>query len=32
MEKTHEIVLYQIDDTNVCVNVYYEDETFWLTN
>ena len=29
--KEHEIVLYQIDDTNVCVNVYYSDETFWLT-
>ena len=27
----HEIVLYQIDDTNVCVSVYYNDETFWLT-
>lgn len=31
MDKQHEIVLYQIDDTNVCVNVYYKDETFWLT-
>ena len=33
MSKTqeHEIVLYQIDDTNVCVSVYYNDETFWLT-
>lgn len=29
MEK--EIVLYQIDDTNVCVSVYFEDDTFWLT-
>lgn len=27
----HEIVLYQVDDTNVCVSVYYNDETFWLT-
>lgn len=27
----HEIVLYQINDTNVCVSVYYNDETFWLT-
>jgi len=26
-----EIVLYQMDDTNVCVNVYFKDETFWLT-
>jgi len=31
MDNSHEIVLYQLDDTKVCVNVYYEDETFWLT-
>lgn len=31
MEIKHEIVLYKIDDTNVCVNVYFENETFWLT-
>ncbi len=31
VEKQHEIILYQIDDTNVCINVIYEDETFWLT-
>lgn len=31
MEQKHEIVLYQIDDTNVCVSVYFENETFWLT-
>ncbi|MBQ4650885.1 MAG: virulence RhuM family protein [Firmicutes bacterium] len=31
MDSSHEIVLYQLDDTKVCVNVYYEDETFWLT-
>lgn len=31
MEQEHEIVLYQIDDTNVCVSVIYKDETFWLT-
>lgn len=31
MSNQHNIVLYQMDDTNVCVNVYYEDETFWLT-
>lgn len=31
MNKEHEIVLYQIDDTNVCVNVIYGEETFWLT-
>ena len=27
----HEIILYQADDTNVCVSVVYKDETFWLT-
>ena len=31
MEQKHDIVLYQIDDTNICVNVIYKDETFWLT-
>ena len=31
VDKQHEIILYQIDDTNVCINVIYEDETFWLT-
>ena len=27
----HSIVLYQNDESNVCVNVYYNKETFWLT-
>lgn len=27
----HEIVLYKMEDANVCVSVYYENETFWLT-
>ena len=27
----HSIVLYQNDNSNVCVNVYYNNETFWLT-
>ena len=27
----HSIVLYQNNDSNVCVNVYYNNETFWLT-
>lgn len=27
----HSIVLYQNDDSNVCVSVYYNNETFWLT-
>lgn len=31
MNEQHEIVLYQVDDTNVCVSVYYVNETFWLT-
>ncbi|MDD6732927.1 MAG: virulence RhuM family protein [Lachnospiraceae bacterium] len=31
MEQKHDIVLYQIDDTNVCVSVIYKNETFWLT-
>jgi hypothetical protein len=31
MKNDHEIVLYQMDDTNVCVSVFYKDETFWLT-
>lgn len=26
----HEIILYQMDNTNVCINVI-EDETFWLS-
>lgn len=30
-KQQHEIVLYQIEDTNVCINVVYEEETFWLT-
>ena len=31
MNKEHEIVLYQLDNTSVCVSVFYKDETFWLT-
>ncbi len=31
MNKEHEIVLYQLDDTNICVNVIFRDDTFWLT-
>ena len=31
MNNQHEIILYQMDDTNVCVSGYYEDETFWLS-
>ena len=25
------IILYQEDDRNVIVNVYYKNETYWLT-
>ena len=31
METKRQIILYQMNDTNVCVSVYYENETFWLT-
>ncbi|MGI6094924.1 MAG: RhuM family protein [Lachnospiraceae bacterium] len=31
MKQEHEIVLYQIEDTNVCVNVIFKEETFWMT-
>lgn len=31
MSQEHEIVLYQIEDTNICVNVIFKDETFWMT-
>ena len=27
----HEVVLYQVEDTNVCVNVIFSDDTFWLS-
>lgn len=30
-DKPQSIVLYQIDNTNICVSVYYRNETFWLT-
>ena len=31
MNQEHEIILYQLENTNVCVNVVFENETFWLT-
>lgn len=31
MNQEHEIILYQIEDTNICVNVIFKDETFWMT-
>ena len=29
--KPKDIVLYQTDNTNICVSVYYSGETFWLS-
>ncbi len=31
MIKEHEIVLYQTDKTNICVKVFFCEETFWMT-
>ena len=31
MNKEHEIVLYQMDKTNICVSVFFREETFWMT-
>ena len=31
MEYNHEVVLYQVDNMNICVNVYFRDDTFWMT-
>lgn len=31
MNMEHEIVSYQLDNTNVCINVIFKDDTFWLT-
>ena len=31
MIQEHEIVLYQVEDTNICVNVVFKDETLWMT-
>lgn len=28
MIQEHEIVLYQVEDTNICVNVVFKDETY----
>lgn len=25
------IVLYQVEDTNICVNVFFNEDTFWMT-
>ena len=31
MNKEQEIVLYQTDKANVCVSVFFHEETFWMT-
>lgn len=31
MNKEHEIVLYQTDKVNICVSVFFREETFWMT-
>ena len=31
MDQEHEVVLYQIEGTNICVNVMFKEETFWMT-
>lgn len=31
MMQKQDIILYQIEDANICVSVIYKDETFWLT-
>lgn len=31
MIQEHEIVLYQVENINICVNVVFKDETFWMT-
>lgn len=31
MTQEHEIVLYQLEDTNIYVNVIFKDESFWMT-
>lgn len=31
MNQEHEIVLYQLENANICVSVIFKDETFWLT-
>ena len=31
MNQEHEVVLYKIEGTNICVNVMFKEETFWMT-
>jgi len=31
MDQEHEIVLYQVENTNIYVNVIFKEDTFWMT-
>ena len=31
LKENAEILLYSLDDSNIYVDVYFEDENFWLT-
>lgn len=31
MNQEHQVVLYQVEGTNICVNVMFKEETFWMT-
>lgn len=31
MNQEQRIVLYKIEDTNICVSVFFKEETFWMT-
>jgi len=31
MNQEHEIVLYQVEGTNICVNVIFKEDIFWMT-
>ena len=30
MSQEHEVVLYQVEGTNICVNVMFKEDTFWM--
>ena len=31
MNQEHEVVLYQVEGSNICVNVMFKEDTFWMT-
>ncbi len=31
MNQEHEVVLYQVEGTNICVNVIFKEDIFWMT-